>query len=517
MFELKAVPRGVGLASLLLLTCTHARPAGEKHDTSGWVTHQAPNPSPNGAYKWMEIALEATARDVERVGARPTIISREVSMYVTAMFDAWAAYDEKAVGTRLGGKLRRPAAERTLTNKEAAIGQAVGRVLIELYPNDLEWIRASMKANGADADDNTGDTSKPRGVGNTVAGALIAYRAHDGSNAHGDEKGGNGKPYSDYTGYLPVNPIDKIVDPDRWQPIPFDDGHGGTVWPGFLTAQWGKVKPVVLERADQFRPAPYPKVGSPELAKDVEQNIEFNAGLTLEQKAVVEFMRDGPRSTGQSGHWMRFAQDVSRRDHHDLDQDVKMFFAIGNVTFDAFIACWEAKRFYDSARPYALVRTLKKDQQIRGYLGSCKGVGAISAAAWTPYSPPTFLTPPFPGYPSGHSTASGAGSKMLELFTGSDRFESVAHRVAGEITEQCGCEQMQSVDGKPGPMGKKEIDLELPTFSATAEMAGISRVMGGYHINSDNTAGLKLGRDIAEYSWPKYQAYFNGTAPEPKD
>ena len=42
-------------------------------------------------------------------------------------------------------------------------------------------------------------------------------------------------------------------------------------------------------------------------------------------------MRDGPRSTGQSGHWLRFAQDVSRRDQHDLDQDVKLFFAVANI------------------------------------------------------------------------------------------------------------------------------------------------------------------------------------------
>ena len=54
--------------------------------------------------------------------------------------------------------------------------------------------------------------------------------------------------------------------------------------------------------------------------------LTLQRNLTNEQKAIVEFMRDGPRSTGQSGHWLRFAQDVSRRDHHDLDQDVKLFF-----------------------------------------------------------------------------------------------------------------------------------------------------------------------------------------------
>ena len=43
-------------------------------------------------------------------------------------------------------------------------------------------------------------------------------------------------------------------------------------------------------------------------------------------------------------------------------------------------------------------------------------------------------------------------------------------------------------------------------------MAGISRVMGGYHIQADNVAGLKLGRDVAQYIWPEIQKYFDGTA-----
>ena len=55
-------------------------------------------------------------------------------------------------------------------------------------------------------------------------------------------------------------------------------------------------------------------------------------------------MRDGPRSTGQSGHWLKLAQLVSKRDHNDLDRDVKLFFTVGNVAMDAFIACWEANR-----------------------------------------------------------------------------------------------------------------------------------------------------------------------------
>jgi hypothetical protein len=54
--------------------------------------------------------------------------------------------------------------------------------------------------------------------------------------------------------------------------------------------------------------------------------------------------------------------------------------------------------------------------------------------------------------------------------------------------------------------------LDLPTFSATAEMAARSRAMGGYHIPIDNDVGLRIGRELATWSWPKYQQYFDGTA-----
>src|SRR5437660_1493206 len=82
----------------------------------------------SGAYRWLNVSLEATVREHERFGARPTIGSRNLAICVTAMYDAWAAYDAKAVGTRLGGKLRRPARERTIANKDKAIGYAVTRV-----------------------------------------------------------------------------------------------------------------------------------------------------------------------------------------------------------------------------------------------------------------------------------------------------------------------------------------------------------------------------------------------------
>jgi len=57
-----------------------------------------------------------------------------------------------------------------------------------------------------------------------------------------------------------------------------------------------------------------------------------------------------------------------------------------------------------------------------------------------------------------------------------------------------------------------DVALDLPTFSATAEMAGLSRVMGGYHIQADNVAGLDLGRKVSDYIYPKIKSYFDGAA-----
>lgn len=61
----------------------------------------------SAAYRWLDIALEATAREHERANPRPTVGSRMLAIVMTASYDAWAADDAKAVGTLLGGRLRR--------------------------------------------------------------------------------------------------------------------------------------------------------------------------------------------------------------------------------------------------------------------------------------------------------------------------------------------------------------------------------------------------------------------------
>ena len=452
------------------------------------------------AYKLLDICQEAAAQDVERTLPRPTILSRQMAIWATAVYDAWAAYDEKAVGTRLGDKLRRPKAERTEANKKKAIAYASHHALMFVYPESKAYLEGEMKKLGYDPAVVSKDLKKPEGIGYAAAQAVIEYRRHDGSNQFGEEAGTQGGvPYSDYTFYAPVNPPDKIIDPDRWQPITFTLDSGKKVTPGFLTPHWYRVKPFALESSAQFRPGPPPLLTrDPEkLKKETDAVLEYNAKLTNEQKAIVEFMRDGPRSTGQSGHWLRFAQDVSRRDKHNLDKDVLLYFAVANAAFDAFISCWETKRFYDSSRPWTLIHHFYKGQKITGWAGPDGGTKEMLGEEWHPYSPQSFVTPPFPGYTSGHATVSGACARVIQLFTGSEKYGFKEMRRHCELTEKNAGEV---------------ITLEIPTWDAAAEMAALSRAMGGYHIPIDNDVGLKVGREIAVWSWPKYQEYFNGTA-----
>ncbi len=484
---------------VLLQACASA-PTPQAAALEYALTHQEllPLPEQNFAYRWLNITQEVAARDVDRNGARPTVLSRQMAIWATAMYDAWAAYDVKAVGTRLGTSLRLPQIERTLANKNKAISYASYRALIGVFERDAPYLGEQMKTLGYDPDDTSIDPSTPQGVGNLAARAVLAYRIRDGANQFGDDPKSDGSPYSDTTAYRPLNPPDHIVDPDRWQPITFTRADGSTFTPGFLTPHWYLVRPFALENPAQFRPGPPPKTTTDDalLKQQTDEVLDYNASLTPEQKAMVEFMREGPRSTGQSGHWLRFAQDISRRDRHTLDQDVRLYFAVANVAFDAFISCWETKRFYDSSRPWTLVRHYYAGQKVLGWAGPSGGVVEMRAEDWHPYSPYVFITPPFPGYTSGHATVSGACSKVLELFTQSDVYGAKELRSCCALTET-----------KSG----KQVTLDLPTFSATAEMAARSRAMGGYHIPIDNDVGLRVGREIAVWSWPKYRAYWEGT------
>ena len=450
----------------------------------------------NIAYKWGKISLNATADNTDLFKPRPTVTSRMLALVWTAIYDAWSRFDSAAVPVYLKNTERLPAEKRSLHNKEIAISYAAYRALMEYYAHDSVMLTKKMKEFGFDPADVSLDASTPVGIGNLAAKSVIEARMNDGSNQAGEMSGSSGTPYSDYTGYKPVNNADTLNELSRWQPKYFSDGKGGKFAPGCLTPHWNKTKTLLLDSANQFRPAPPPVIGSEQLKQEVKVVIELQAGLTNEQKALVEFMRDGPKSVQQAGHWFIFAQNVSVRDKHVLDDDVKLYFLVTATAMDAFIACWDSKMTYDFARPYALVHALYQGKKIKAWGGPDKGMIEMKGEEWRPYSPETFVCPPFPSYVSGHSTVSGACSEVLKLFTGNDHFGEEVKRIPGELTEP----------GNKGP----EVILKFPTFSETANMAGISRVLGGYHIPCENLEGLKLGRSVATVVWKKYLGYIHG-------
>lgn len=474
---------------------------------AGCKQEQAPAPAAektgadNLAYRWAKVGLEATALESNRRKARPTVTSRTLALVMHSMYDAWAMYDEKALPVYLDPSLRRPEAERTLENKEKAISYAAYRALQNVYPIDSALFTTRMQEFGFNPNDTSTDPSTPQGIGNLAAQAMIEARKDDGANQYGDMPGCSGDPYSDYTGYKPVNEPGMIKDQDAWTPIPFSDGKGGTVTFDCLSPHWYKVRPFALDSAGMFRPGPPPLVGSEQMEKEVAEVLEMNANLTNEQKALVEFMRDGPHSVQQAGHWLIFAQAVSRRDKHTLDEDIKMNFLVVSAAMDAFIASWDAKMYYNSSRPHALVRHYYKGKDIQAWGGPNKGTVTIKGEDWMPYSPETFITPCFPSYVSGHSTVSAACAEILKRFTGDDYYGEKVKLLPGSMTE-------------PG-LTQDSIVLELKTFTETAEMAGISRILGGYHIQADNIEGLNLGRKVAGAVWDKGMALIN-PPPAPK-
>jgi hypothetical protein len=186
-----------------------------------------------------------------------------------------------------------------------------------------------------------------------------------------------------------------------------------------------------MSKGDQFRwfmrPFGPAKYGSEEYRRQAGELVDMSAGLTDRQKTIAEYWLDGPHSEQRPGHWALFGQYVSARDHHTLDDDAKMFFALANAISDAGIAAWDAKRAFDSVRPVTAIRALFRGEKIRAWGGPGSGTVEMDGAEWIPYQPATFPTPPFPDYVSGHSTFSAAAAQILRYWTNSDKFGVSKH------------------------------------------------------------------------------------------
>jgi Domain of unknown function (DUF6851)/VCPO second helical-bundle domain len=475
----------------------------------------APKPA-NVVLEWNDALLQAV-RD-SKLG--PPMVARALAVAHTCVYDAWAAYDRAAVGTRLGDALRRPAHERRFAAKVDAVSYAAYRAATDLLPGSRASVFDPLMARlGLDPADTSQDTSTAAGIGNVAAQAVLAFRHRDGANQLGDEPGGlAGVPYSDYTGYTPQNqPLDTrasldlstVHDVNRWQPLTYVDGSGALVTPRFVGAHWQRVRPFSMTTSDVLRSPTGPaRHGSAEFVAQAEDLIQVSAALTDEQKIIAEYWADGPHSELPPGHWNLFAQQVAHRDHtgeseRDLDQAVKLFFALTNAIFDAGCCAWDNKVAFDSVRPITAIRWLLYGRQITAWAGPGRGTQTIAGEDWFPYQPTSFPTPPFAEYSSGHSNFSAAGAEILRLFTGSDRF-------GGSVTVARGSSRVE-----PGLVPAQDLTLTWATFSDAAAQAGVSRRYGGIHFEQGDLDARATGSAAARRCWAMAQTYFAGTAPDP--
>jgi PAP2 superfamily len=444
--------------------------------------------SDNVALSWNRAGLESVRRT--RMG--PPMVARALHILHAAMYDAWAAHDDLALGSRLGDLLRRPAAARTEEAKREAASFAAHRALSDLFPTEATAFAKLMSDLGYDPD-AVGPEGSPSAVGVQAARAVLAFRHGDGANQLGDmgpEPRGLATAYADWTGYRPANPLQRLLDPDRWQPLPTPDGLGQR----FLAPHWGLVAPFALRAGWELRPAGPRRHPGRRYLLQAEEVLADSAGLTDEHKAIAEYWADGPGSETPPGHWCLHAQHVSARDGHGLDEDVRLFFALTAALLDAGIASWDAKRTYDSVRPITAIRFLFSGREVLAWGGPGLGPRRIRGEDWQPYIP----TPPFGEHPSGHSTFSAAAAAVLAGFTGSDRFGASATIPAGGSRVE------------PGVTPAADVTLSWATFTDAADQAGRSRRYGGIHFRHGDLAGRSLGRAVGARAWQAASALFAG-------
>jgi hypothetical protein len=280
-------------------------------------------------------------------------------------------------------------------------------------------------------------------------------------------------------------------------------------------------------------------------------------------RVLAEFWADGPDSETPPGHWNVIANEVSdvvpelrleaRGDAVDrLEWDVKLYFALNGALHDSAIAAWGAKGYYDYSRPISHIRYMGQLGQssdpsgpsyhpdglplveglvevvtaesayprerhehlsthlgevvVRAWAGNPEdpetetgGVRWIRATEWVPYQRPTFVTPAFAGYVSGHSTFSRAAAEVLTAATGDPFFP-------GGLDERA--IPAGSLLHEAGP--SEPLTLQWATYYDAADQAGISRLYGGIHVRADDLAGRVMGATCGQEAWELARRYFDG-------
>jgi hypothetical protein len=187
-------------------------------------------------------------------------------------------------------------------------------------------------------------------------------------------------------------------------------------------------------------------------ALEVYQTVK---SLTPEQEVIARFWSDDPMlSPTPPGHWISIANDILAQQQAGLDRTAEVMMRLGVAMADAFIGCWNAKFQYDLLRPVTYIRK-------------------VIDPKWEPL----LITPPFPEYPSGHSTQSGAAAIVLtSLFGDGFAFSDTTHERDGFAPRSFG------------------------SFEAAAQEAGISRLYGGIHFRAAIERGIAQGKCIGQHA-----------------
>ena len=380
-------------------------------------------------------------------GTGPTVAARALGVLHTATYDAWEAYDPTAKSTLPNGIPEPQASSNVAADKAKAISFAAYTTLTDLFPYrrpvyaDADGLLHNYSVVGHLAGGQRRQDGRPGGHQLPPHRRLQPDPRRQGHREPRRRHGQLPGPLNTDC-YQPTRQWNQPTDPWHWKPLCVRTAAGVANAPRErdptcrartaprarpspyyalqrpLTPQWPKVKTFAAS------PLQYQVTGPPKNPNGTYSNADVATALNEAgnlddtKKVTAEYWADGPGSEFPPGHLAVFAQALSRKKGHTLDTDVKMFFALGNALLDASVGSWTTKYKYDFWRPITAIRHVYQGQTIPSWRGP------VPAAEWTPYQPPTVVTPAFPEYVSGHSTFSAAGNIILSAFTTSDIFDA---------------------------------------------------------------------------------------------
>jgi hypothetical protein len=425
-----------------------------------------------------------------------TLILRFTSLFATSWFDATAPYHATAVGvfSDLG---RRPASESmTNANINTAMFYSSYRVMNSVWPQHKAVWDGMLESVGLDPDDDHESTTDAIGLGNAAGNALMAFKEHDGFNQLGDEGGDISaqRPYSDYTGFAPVNTAYKLKDPRRWQPRLNTSPYGIARVQHYVTPQYALTAPHsyddpqdfgVPEPLKSYKKGPHGKANYKAQADHV---LEVSANLTDEQKMYAELFDDKIRSLGFSTIFASLSQGLTLMEfiHHEL--------TVQSAAWDVGIVVWQEKTQWDAVRPFSAIEHIYGDDLVTAWGGPGQGTVQLPANLWKEY----LNVADHPEYPSGSQAFCAAHAQASRLYLGSDNLGWVIPTPAGSSLVE------------PGVTPATDINLVFDTWTDFSETCGNSRIWGGIHFEDAVLNSRPLGEEIGTIAYEWAQGHING-------